>query len=538
MMKNSTILRRAGLKKRTVFFRMILSGVLCGGSLFMAGAQEAVDSDELVKNQAPVVFINYAGPYARIETREQIRAIGAGLGINIRNGNSRTGPLNRYFVIHSVSDPDGDRLDADIFGLGVDVGVDHIRNLRTIIQGYLQESYGYSAEDAALLAQYITIYNAVFRGSWDYFDSRYKRPVLGELTPEKAGLSIRFDEWPGRTLMVIPLGTGRSGSLSAVDTGSIASRDVVEELRRDDDRGIEQRKDMVNLKEREAEQAAQEAALQREAIAEEERRIAEERAAAAREREELARQRQQNEAEQAQQTQQERRQEQERIAAREAEAGKQEAELDRREQALDQQRAEAAAAETRAEQKTAEAQQEREDIARDQQQIIDQTAAQPQTAAGILGVRIANADSSLGRIVQVNPGIGSELRSSSLNTVNARTVTFMQGKLLAVAGENRGNGAIRLVEISTQTLEMLRQGDDDIHPGSLLWVNGGDLYAITVSGGVLNLARFNADFAIQAKSAIAVHPYASVIFQDSRLLTQYGDGRAAILDAKTLAEIR
>lgn len=537
-MKNSRMLRRAGPGKQTGFFRVVLLGLFVCGRLFTAGAQEAVDSNELEKNQAPVVFINYAGPHARIETREQIRAIGVGLGINIRNGNARTGPLNRYFVIHSVSDPDGDRLDADIFGLGVDVGVDHIRNLRTIIQGYLQESYGYSAEDAALLAQYITIYNAVFRGNGDYFDSRYKQPVLRELTPEKAGLSIRFDEWPGRTLMVIPLGTGRSGSLSAVDTSSIASRDVVEELRRDDDRGIEQRKDMVDLKEREAEQAAQEAALQREAIAEEERRIAEERAAAAREREEIARQRQQSEEEQAQQTQQQRQQEQERIAAREAEADKQEAELDRQEQSLDQQRAEAAASETRAEQKTAEAQQEREDIARDQQELIDQAAAQPQTAAGILGVRIANADSPLGRIVQINPGIGSELRSSSLNTVNARTVAFIQGKLLAVAGENRGNGAIRLVEISTQTLEMLRQGDDDIHPGSLLWVNGGDLYAITVSGGVLNLARFNTDFAVQAKSAIAVHPYASVIFQENRLLTQYGDGRAAILDAKTLAEIR
>jgi pyruvate/2-oxoglutarate dehydrogenase complex dihydrolipoamide acyltransferase (E2) component len=532
MMKNSSM-RRAGPKERIGFLGIIL-GILFCGPLFTAGAQEAVDNDELEKNQAPVVFINYEGPYARIETREQIRAIGVGLGRSIQNG--RTGPLNRYFVIHSVSAPDGDRLDADIFGLGVDVGVDHIRNLRTIVQGYLQESYGYSAGDAALLAQYITVYNAVVRGNWNYIDSRYKQPVIKERTPEKVGLSIRFDEWPGRTLMVIPLGTGRSGSLSAVDTSSITSQEVVEELRRDDDRGIEQRKDMVELKEREADQAAQEAALQREAITQEERRIAEERAAAAREREEAARQRQQNE--QAQRTPQEQRQEQQQTAAREAEADKQEEDLNKREQALDQQRTEAAASETRAEQKTAEAQQEREDIARDQQQIIDQTAAQPQTAGGVLGVRIANTDSSLGRIVQVNPSFGSELRSSSLNTVNARTVTFIQGKLLAVAGENRGNGAIRLVELSPQTLEMLRQGDDDIHPGSLLWVSGSDLYAITLSKGVLNLARFNTDFAIQAKSAIAVHPYASVTFYENRLLTQYSDGRAAILDPKTLDEMK
>ncbi|MDR2110668.1 MAG: hypothetical protein LBP32_05110 [Spirochaetaceae bacterium] len=551
--------------------KLIACGALLCGPRYISTAQE-VDRAELEKNQAPVIFINFEGPLARFDTREQIVNIGYSLGLNVRNNTVRSGPFNRYFVIHSVSPQEGDRLDADIFGLGVDVGVDHIRNLRYILQGYLRGAYDYSPADAALLAEYVTIYNAVFRGTWDYFNSRYKSPVLGELAPEKAGLSIRFDEWPGRTLMIIPLGTGRPGSLSAVNTTPLTSPEVITEMRRETDRGIDRRQEMVALKEREADEASQTAALRREAIIQEEARIAEERAAVAEERaavaeeraavagereavtgerEAVAEERRQAQGEvganqeigapagevaSAGGTQSAARSTEAELAVREAEAGRKEAELDQREAALDQERSEAAAGEAFADRKIIEARQEREDIARDQQEIIDQG---PQSQeAGVMGIRIAGANSSLGRIVKLNPAYGGEINSSALNTIDVRTVTFIQGKLIAVAGENRGNGAIRLVEINPGTLEMVKQGNDDIHPGSLLWVNGNNIYAIVSSGGKLNLARFNADFVVQAKSAVTVHPFASVLIQDGRLLTQYDDGRAALLDPQDLTELR
>jgi hypothetical protein len=258
-------------KYRALLFAFIITGIV-----MPAFAQ--VDQGELEQNLAPITFINYEGPHAIIETREQIRQIGVGLGQEIAGGAQRAGAGGRYFVIHCVSGPDGNKLDADIFGLGVDVGVDHIRNLRTIIQGYLQAAYNYSERDAALLAEYITIYNAVYRGDWDYFLSRYKNQVIENLARERTGLSIRYDEWPGRTLIVIPLGfTG----LSSIDTTTISDSRVIEELRREDDRGVEQRRDMVDLKEREAAEAEQRARVEREAIREEEQRIAQERAQAA-----------------------------------------------------------------------------------------------------------------------------------------------------------------------------------------------------------------------------------------------------------------
>jgi len=480
-----------------------------------------IDQDELQKNLGPVNFINYEGPHSRIETREQIRSIGVGLGSQIKAGNERAGTAGRYFVIHCVSAADGSKIDADIFGLGVDTGVDHIRNLRTIIQGYLQAAYDYTARDAALLAEYVTIYNAVYRSDWNYFTERYKNQVIQNLTRERAGISIRFDEWPGRTLMLIPLG---AGGLSAVDTSTISDERVIEEMRKDDDRSVEQRKDMVDLKEREAEQAQQRAQVQREAIKEEEKKIDEGRTRVDQERQQVAQERAQADGDADKQKE---------LDEREREADRQSQELDEREQDLDRQREQARQQEEFAEQKSDEAQQDRQDIAEDQQTVISDEERQ---ARGVLGAQLGNDENFLGTLIRLDPVDRDELKRSPLTTVNIRTLAFVGDKIIAIAGENKGNGAIRLIEINNSNLEMAKQGDDDIHPSSLLWVNDTDLYALTVTDGKIYLGRFDTNLALQAKSAIEVHPNASVSLQKESLLTQRSDGSPAILDPATLSE--
>jgi hypothetical protein len=554
------------MKKPADFYSLMMRiGFAVALLWFPAGILHAqqVDTDELGRGQsAPITFINYEGPYARIETRNQIWNIGNEPGLIIRNGAQRTGGLARYFVIHSMTGPEDNKLDSDIFGLGIDTGVDHIRNLRLIIQGYLEGAYAYDPGDAALLAEYITIYNAVFRGDWDYFTARYKTPVVRNLESGKTGLSIRFDEWPGQTLMLIPLALGRSGTLSAVNTSSLSTPEVIREMQKDDDMGIDRRRDMVDLKEREADEAEQRAALQREAIAEEENRLAQERADVERDREasaqrrdeldqerdEIAQERedlradaeagrvtpgeaQRREAELAEREAEADRTEEE-LAGQDAETDRREEALDRRGEALDEQREELERTEQFAEQKAEEAQQERQDIARDQQAIINRQDNQGR-AAGILGVKLVNADNPLGRFVQINPDNGQEIRASALNTVNVRTVVSALGRLFAVAGENRGNGAIRIVEVDSDTLEMTKQGDDDIAPESLIWVIDDKLYAISASR---YLVRYDADLVPEARSGVTVHPYATPAFRDDTILIQRADGSLAVLDSEDLSE--
>jgi hypothetical protein len=485
-----------------------------------------VNRDEL-QDLPPVVFINYEGPHARLDTREEIRQIGVGLGRQIsesERGNAATlaglsveqkrtysykfeaGSSSRYFVIHCVSGQEGNKIDADVFGLGVDTGVDHIRNLRVIIQGYLQTAYNYSERDAALLAEYITIYNAVYRGNWDYFGNRYKNQVMDNLTRDKVGLSIRYDEWPGRTLIVIPLGIG---GLSAVDTSTITDQKVIEEMRKEDDQGIPQRREMVNLVERESERAEQQARTQRESIREEEKQIEQER------------QKVQDDQQQGRITQEE--------------AKKSEEDLNKREEALEQRREETQKLEEFAEKKADEAQQQRQEIARDQQNLI------AQDTSGIYGVTIERTSPvAMGRLVRLNVADGKEIKKSPLDSTHVRTVAFVSGRILAVAGENKGQGAVRIIELNPSSLEMARQGNDDIKTGSLLWVNGNDLYAIIIdlANNQCYLGRFNTNLELQAKSAVRVHPESSVTIQQGRLLTQREDGSALVLNPADLTEVK
>jgi hypothetical protein len=487
-----------------------------------------------------VEFINYEGPYSRIETRAQIRAVGYSQGLLVKNGVNNPGTSDRYFVIHSVSDGDGSKLDADIFGLGVDVGVDHIGNLRLIIQGFLEGAYDYSEEDAALLAQYVTMYNAVYRGDWEYFGSRYKNPVIESLTRERAGLSIRFDEWPGRTLMLIPLGPESIGPLNSVDTSSLSDSRVTEQLRQEPDQGVDTRQDMVDLKERQSEEASQQAAVQREVIREEEERIAVEREEAAQQREQ-ARQEQQQIAQERQQpgaNQEQLNQREEAARQQEEEADERDRQLDQQEESLENRRQEAERIQEFADQKTEEARQDREEIAIDQQVIINQEHTEQTPVEGILGASILGANDSLGQVVKLSPDNGQEVKRSPLNTVNIRTLTLLGNKIIAVAGENRGNGAIRLIEINKDTLEMVKQGEDDISPQSLLWTDGSSLYAIVSMEGNLYLARFNTDLVRQARSSITIHPHGGIMFSDGYIITQRSDGNAVLLNSADLAERR
>ena len=522
-----------------IAIKILITFTLVSVGFFQAAPLNAQVYRPELENLGPVVFINHEGPPSRIDTRAQIREIGYGLGRAVNAGATRPGALGRYFVIRARGEPDGFRLDADILGFGPDVMVDHIRNIRLILQGYLEAAFGYSERDAALLAELITIYNAVYRGDLDFFSTRFRPPVMQHLTRERAGLSIRFDEWPGQTLMLIPLGTGLGGPLSAVDTATIIDPRVIEHLRQDPDMGLDQRRDMVDLLEREAEQAEQQAQITREAVQQEEQRIREE-LLLLEEQQRQAREEERRIAEERQQPGADQEALDERqliVLEQQQEAQQRQDELAQQQEALDELRQEAERQEAFAEQRADEAQQQRELIAEDQQILIDQEPP-PVVARGVLGVTITSPNSFLGRIVHFEPETGRELLRSPINTVHVRSVALLNNRIFAIAGENRGGSAIRLVEINPDTLLMQRQGDNDIAEQSFLWVNGQDLYALIQTDGNFHMARFNTDLQLQSRSSVNVHPFASLLFYNGVIITQRSDGSPLHLNPRDLTESR
>ena len=219
-----------------------------------------VDEAEIRSTSTTIEFINYTGPHKVIDSIEAINAIGSGMGSVISKSitsTTSTGNSSKYYVVHAVDDTNG-KLDADIIFIGKEATVDHVNNLRRIISAYLSSAYGYSSKDADTLAVFVTVYNAVYRGNKGYFQSKYKDIVLKNLS-SNCGLSTNYKDWPGNSEILIPLFDVKNGGLSTVDTSVISDSKVVDSMQDDDDKNIDSRKDMVDLKEREAEDASDKA---------------------------------------------------------------------------------------------------------------------------------------------------------------------------------------------------------------------------------------------------------------------------------------
>ena len=210
---------------------------------------------------------------------EQIRAIGSTLAPSIaRNPDAftRVGNANRYQIIHAVDPNEKGKLDADILVLGSNALVDHVTNLRRIISAYLSAAYNYSRADADVIATFATVYNAVYRGNMEKFNSKYKKIVVDNLTKSRVGLSTNYQEWPGATQIVIPLFDVRGG-ISTVDSSEITDKDVIDSMRENEnDMGIDSRKGMADLKDREADAAEEDAEEMQKKADEEAARAAEE----------------------------------------------------------------------------------------------------------------------------------------------------------------------------------------------------------------------------------------------------------------------
>jgi hypothetical protein len=164
----------------------------------------------------------------------------------------------------------------------------------------------------------------------------------------------------------------------------------------------------------------------------------------------------------------------------------------------------------------------------------------------IMIVMPTRADSPLGTLVQINVATGRQTDTSSLSTVNARSLTSIgQGaneKLFATI--TTGN-TVQLIQIDQQEMGVAAQISnatiDSLDANSPLWVVGNLIYAIVKSGGQLYFGCFDTGaitdgvIPITAKSTVQVHPYAAARFQGDTILIQQPNGQAAVLNAKDLS---
>ncbi len=558
--------------------KKILSFFAVATALALSAFALEVDRSELESagDSSTIEFINYTGPHRVINSAAEISGIGSSLGravgrdISVR---SEAGSRGRYYVIHAVDPSEKAGLDADIMFIGRGASVDHITNLRRIISAYLSSAYGYSGQDADTLAVFITVYNAVYRGNLGAFRSKYKNAVTANLSTS-CGLSTDYRDWPGGTEIVIPLYDVVSGGISTVDTSVISDSNVITSMKEDDGRNIESRKDMVGIKEREAEKASEKAQEAQKTAVEEQNRLAEERQKTARAEKEAAEAQKtadekqkaadekQKAAEQAQekadsnpadtgaQTEAEEARRQADEAATEADEaqkaadGKQaEAEQQRTAEAEQQKKtdeasADAAEKQALADRKQSEAQAERKDIAKDQNEIRKNEAAAAEVPFEY-GITLADEGQLLSRLVKFSSKDGSVLKSSPVTVIRNRTVFRTDTGFIAVAGENGGNGTVRLVSIDPDNMEITAESGETVAEDSVLMSDGTGFYCIVLnSDGNWVIAKYDGSITLRLKSDVPVNSRTPVSITESGIVVTGADGKMKLLSKDDLKEVR
>lgn len=475
-----------------------------------------VDEPELRGTSTEQIeFINYTGPHKVIDSIAAIKAIGSTMGETIVPGQPSTvGNRQKYFVIHAIDPSETSKLDADILFIGENATVDHIINLRRIISAYLSAAYKYSEKDADTLAVFITVYNAVYRGKYDVFSSKYKNVVMKNLSQNNCGLSTTYKEWPGRSEIVIPL-FDVNGGLSTVDTSVISDTTVVESMKEDEDKNVDPRKDMVDLKEREAEEASDKAQEAQKKAVEEEKKLTETK----KEAEEAKKEAEENPTE-------------ENIKK----AEEKEEEVKEQEKKTEEAKEEAKEQQEIADKKQNEAQEERKEIAKDQKEVQDKQAEIAKMGSEY-GIILSDEANMLSRLVKFNVEDGTIIKKSPVTEIRNRTVYKTGNQYMAVAGENTGNGTIKLVLLDDNNMEIVSESNETLAEDSVLVQEGDAYYCVIQDGNNWVVAKYNSSLVMQLKSPVAVKSSTPITITDSGLVVTAKNGQLRLLSKADLTSI-
>jgi len=514
------------------FYALVM--MLLFGSLLWS---QEVAEDEFLGTE-PIEFTHYTGEYDNINTLEEIQGIGRVLSSGIDIMKTGRADYGHFYLIHSYQPEIPQGLDGDILVLTETSGVDHVRNLRHIIAGFLEDSYGYSYDRAYLLAEFITYYNAVNYQKIEHFQERYKPGVTEVLTPDRCGLSRIFSEWPGKARIVIPLRNPNQEGLSSIDTSIISEDEVIQEMQKEEDQNLDERKDMVELREEENQQEESTLVEERDNLEENQQQLEEEKEQL---QEELSNLEEKEEtqgltAEEEQEKvelQQQVEEKEEQIADVEEqieEVEEKEAELDQRnEEVLDM----------------------RDEIAKDEnKQIEEGTDGQEPSDEESVFVSAdeqgpvpmhffhyqGNEDGiPFGQIYLYDLTSSSKTAESTITTLYGREYTEYNSLFLSI-GKNRSSGDIHLMLIDKENLGLVSESSETIFPGSRLVVDqSNQVYALCQSDGDWVVGRFNQNLEIQSKSNQAADPFTDILFYNGKIFIQDPSGTMVELNFQTLA---
>ena len=186
-----------------------------------------------------------------------------------------------------------------------------------------------------------------------------------------------------------------------------------------------------------------------------------------------------------------------------------------------------------ADKKQSEAQEERKSISQDQQAVAEKETAN-ENAATVYGLNLANTSSLNSSIVKVNASNGSVVQESELDVIRGRAMHETSDGFIAIAGENKGNSAVKLVIIDQNSLEITKESEEVLSDNSVL-VQDGSEYLVVIKDKIMhNVAKYDANLNLIKKSPVPVSPNSPIVKTSAGYMVTDIAGQPLLLDLNEL----
>ena len=153
------------------------------------------------------------------------------------------------------------------------------------------------------------------------------------------------------------------------------------------------------------------------------------------------------------------------------------------------------------------------------------------------GIILSDEKSMLSRLVKFNVEDGSIIKKSPVTEIRNRTVYKTGNQYMAVAGENTGNGTIKLVLLDDNNMEIVSESNETLAEDSVLVMDGEAFYCVIQDGNNWVVAKYDSSLVMQLKSPVAVKSSTPITVTESGIVVTAKNGQLRLLSKADLTSI-
>ena len=143
----------------------------------------------------------------------------------------------------------------------------------------------------------------------------------------------------------------------------------------------------------------------------------------------------------------------------------------------------------------------------------------------------------LSELVKLNSENGKVIKESPVTVIRSRTIYETENGFIGIAGTTIGTGAVKLVLLSPDTMEIVKESDEIVNENSVLVQDSGEYYCVVKNGSSWVLAKYGSDLSLKLKSSASLKSSTPVTVADSFIIVTAANGSVCLLNKTDLSPV-